>query len=87
VRATEFKYTGGREPTSEEVAQPMRAALGQIETGSARDVGQAVVLGLSLMPIIFGVEFAGVIFDRKGFGRERGATDKCAARFAHVIIS
>ena len=64
----------------------MCATLRQIEPGATRDVGQTVVLGLALVPVIFRVKFAGIVLDRKGFGRERVAADERAARLAPVII-
>lgn len=64
----------------------MGAALGQIEAGAAGDVGQAVMLGLALVPVIFGVKFAGVGADREGLGWQRGAADERAAGAADVII-
>ena len=86
VGAAEFKHARGREPAREEVTQPMRATLRQIEAGAARDVGQTVVLGLPLVPVIFRVKFAGIVLNRKRFGWERRAADERAARVAHVII-
>ena len=86
VGAAEFEHPGGREAACEEMAEPVGAALGQIEPGAARDVGQAVVLGLALVPVVFGVKFAGVGADGERLGRQRGAADERAAGAAHVVI-
>ena len=86
MRATELKHAGRGEAPREQVAEPVGAALGQIEAGAAGDVGQAVMLGLALVPVVFGVKFAGVGADREGLGRQRGAADERAAGAADVII-
>jgi hypothetical protein len=86
VGAAEFEDPGGRQAAGEEVTQPMSATLRQIEAGAARDIGQTVVLGLALMPVIFRIKFTGVVLDRKRLGRKRGAANKCTASLADVII-
>src|ERR1039457_3816092 len=56
VGAAHLEDAGGRQPELEEAPEPVGAPLGQVEPRGVPDIGQPVVSGLALGPVLPAVE-------------------------------